>query len=88
MIRTVARTNVYNREQGKSGAEEMKREGGERREAKCRVCVCCAAVRSVCVTKSCTGTQLYTHSDTWNHVFCRRTVRTDHCKINTRKFML
>ena len=31
MIRTVARTNVYNREQGESGAEEMKREGGERR---------------------------------------------------------
>jgi hypothetical protein len=81
VIRKVARTNVYNREQGKSGAEEMKREGGERREAKCRVCV-----RGVCyknrVQVSCT------HSDTWNHVFCRRTVRTDHCKINTRKFML
>jgi hypothetical protein len=49
VIRTVARTNVYNRGQGESGAEEMKREGGERREAKCRVCVRCV------LQKSCTG---------------------------------
>ena len=57
----MARTNVYNREQGKSGAEEMKREGerGERRS----VCVC------VCVTKSCTGVHSYTHTATRGTTF-------------------
>jgi len=45
----VARTNVYNREQGKSGAEEMKRDGGERREEVSGVCAWCV------LQKSCTG---------------------------------
>ena len=42
MIGTVARTNVYNREQGESesGAEEMKRDGG--REARGEVSGVCA----------------------------------------------
>ena len=40
----MARTNVYNREQGESGVEEMKREGerGERRSV--GVCVCAFGV--------------------------------------------
>ena len=57
----MARTNVYNREQGKSGAEEMKREGerGERRNS-----VGGCAIRCVLQNR----VQVYTVIHTQRHV--------------------
>ena len=65
----MARTNVYNREQGESGAEEMKRERGERGERRSVGCVCAVRLCVRCVLQNRVQVHSYTHTATRGTTF-------------------